>query len=121
MRTLGSQECVACGIAGASRLQKMAPSPWSRASDGCRFLDQRTAIPPSFGAFESILQTPRNIQERIQTMSESRRVRQYHDHDKAAGRWTVNTLRLRRCDGIFFRKCFDVLLGVGSTKPLFSE
>src|SRR5215468_3628763 len=70
--------------------------PWTRASDGCRFLDQRTAIPPSFGAFEPILQTPRNIQERIQTMSESRRVRQCHDHDKAAGRWTVNTLRLRR-------------------------
>src|SRR5215471_15584800 len=96
-------------------------SPWTRASGGCRFLDQRSAIPPSFGAFEPILQTPRKIQERIQTMSESRRVRQYHDYDKAAGRRTVSTLLLRRCDGIFPRKCFDVLLGLNSTKPLFSE
>src|SRR5215472_10574228 len=97
------------------------PRSQARAPDGCRFRGQRTAIPPSFEAFEPILQTPQNVRERIQTTSESRRVRQCHDYDKAAGRWTVNTLRLRRCDGIFFRKCFAVLLGLNSTKPLFSE
>src|SRR5215831_15640263 len=56
----------------------------ARAPDGCRFPDRRSAIPLSFEAFEPALQTPRNIQERIQTTSESRRVRQYHGYDKAA-------------------------------------
>src|SRR5215470_4730672 len=100
---------------------KWRSSPRTRASDGCRFLDQRTAIPPSFEAFEPILQTLRNVRERIRTMSESRRVRRYHDCDKAAGRRTASTLFLRRCDGIFARKCFGVLLGLNSTKPPFSE
>src|SRR5215472_1986196 len=97
------------------------PRSQARAPDGCRFRGQRTAIPPSFGAFEPILQTPQNVRERIQTKSESRRVRQYHDYDKAAGRRTVNTLFLRRYDGIFPQKYLDVPLGSNSTKPLFSE
>src|SRR5215467_13489273 len=92
-----------------------------RAPDGCRFPDRRTAIPLSFEAFEPALQTPRNVRERIQTTSESRRVRQYHGYDKAPVRLMVNTLLPRRCDGISPQKYFDVLLGSNSTKPLFSE
>src|SRR5215472_16495083 len=104
----------------------MKLAAWSLAfrlahQDGCRFPDRRTPIPLSFEAFEPVLQTPRNVRERIQTTSESRRVRQYHGYDKAAVRLMVNTLLPRRCDGIFPQKYFDVPLGSNSTKPLFSE
>src|SRR5215472_98289 len=93
----------------------------ARAPDGCRFPDRRTAIPLSFEAFEPALQTPRNVRERIQTTSESRRVHQYRGYDKAAVRRTVDILPLQRCDGICSRKYCDVPLGLNSTKPLFFE
>src|SRR5215471_17729262 len=100
---------------------KRRPTPWTRASNGYRFRDQQTAIPQSSEGFEPILQTPPNVREHIQTTSESRRVRQYRDCDKAAERQMVNTLVLRRCDGIFSQKCLGALLGLNSTKPRFSE
>src|SRR5215470_18000503 len=97
------------------------PRSQARASDGCRFLDRRAAIPQSVGAFEPTPQTPRNVGERIQTTSESRRVHQYRGYDKAAVRRTADILPLQRCDGIFSQKYCDVPLGLNSTKPLFSE
>src|SRR5215813_9488864 len=101
--------------------QKERLTPWNRASNGYRFRDQQTAILRSFEAFELILRTPPNVRERIQTTSGNRRVRQYRGYDKAAVRRMVNTLFLRRYDGIFPQKYFDVPLGLNSTKPLFSE
>ena len=67
---------------------------------GCQFRDQHSAILPFSEASEPVLQMPRNVEERIQTMSESRRVRQYRDYDRAVARWAVNTLFLRRYDGL---------------------
>ena len=112
--------------------------PRNRASNGYRFRDHQTAILRSFEAFELILQTPPNVPERItkhsvqrpevvaasgeiQTKSESRRIHQYRDCDKAAEQQMVSTLLLRRCDGTFSQKCLDVLLGLNSTRPQFSE
>jgi len=88
----------------------------ARASDGCRFLDRRAAIPQSVEAFELAPQTPRNVGERIQTTSESRRVHQYRGYDKAAVRRTVDILLLHRCDGIFSQKYCDVPLGLNAAR-----
>src|SRR5215469_12126572 len=96
-------------------------TPWNRASNGYRFRDQQTAILRSFEAFELILRTPPNVRERIQTTSGNRKVHQCRGYDKAAVRPTANTLLLRRYDGIFSQKCFDVPLGLNSTKPPFFE
>src|SRR5215467_7958826 len=109
------------GSATADLSGNQSPTSQARAPDGCRFPDRHTAIPPSFLTFEPVLQTLRNVGGRIQTTSESRKVHQYRGYDKAAVRRMVNTLFLRRYDGIFPRKYFDVPLGLNSTKPLFSE
>src|SRR5215469_2468950 len=101
--------------------QKERLTPWNRASNGYPFRDQQTAILRSFEAFELILRTPPNVRERIQTTSESQRVRQYRGYDKAAVRRTVNIGSLQRCDAILSQKYCDVPLGLNSTKPLFSE
>src|SRR5262249_54972820 len=55
----------------------------ARAPDGCRFLVRRAAIPQSVEVFEPASQTPRNVGERIQTTSESRKVHQCRGYDKA--------------------------------------
>src|SRR5260221_103450 len=94
---------------------------WIRASSGCRLRDRHTAILLSFEACEPILQTLRNVGDRIQTMSENRRVRQYHGYGKAAARRAVNTLFLRRCDGILLQIYFGGPLGLNSTRPRFFE
>jgi len=93
----------------------------ARASDGYRFPDRRAAIPLFFEAFEPDPQRLRNVEERIQTTSESRRVHRYRGYDKAAVRRTANTSPLQRCDGILSQKYFYVPLGLNPTKPLFSE
>src|SRR5215469_6466768 len=92
-----------------------------REPDGCQFRDQHTAIPPFSEASEPILQRPRNVEERIQTTSENRRVHQYHGCDKAAARLAANTLFLRRYDEICSQKCCDAPLASNSTKPMFFE
>src|SRR6516162_3765932 len=91
----------------------------ARASDGYRFLDRRAAIPLFFEAFEPDPRRLRNVEERIQTTSESRRVHRYRGYDKAAVRRTANISPLQRCDGILSQKYFDVPLGLNPTKPLF--
>jgi hypothetical protein len=49
--------------------------------DECLFLGRHTAIRRFFEAFELILRTPPNVRERIQTTSESRRVRSWGRSD----------------------------------------
>src|SRR5215472_8774857 len=92
-----------------------------REPDVCQFRHQHTAIPPFSEASEPILQMPRNVEEHIQTTSENRRVHQYRDYGTAVAQRAVNTLFLRRYDGICSQKCCDAPLVSNSTKPAFFE
>ena len=50
----------------------------------CLFPGQHSAIPRSCEESEPIPQKLPNIEERIQTMSENQKARQYHGYDRAA-------------------------------------
>ena len=87
----------------------------------CRFPGRHTAIPPSCEESEPIPQKLPNVAERIQTMSENQKARQYRGYDRAAVRPTANIVCLRRCDAICFRKRFGASLASDSTKAPFFE
>src|SRR5215470_2852463 len=104
-------------------------SPWSAStgpgfnlvSDECRSLGRHSAIPRCCEVSEPAPQMLPNVGERIQTMSENQKARLYPDYDRAVVRPTVNTVFLRRYDGICSQKRFDAPPVSNSTKPRFFE
>src|SRR5215469_4840835 len=104
-----------------SMFRKATRPGFNLVPDECRPLGRHNAIPRCCEASEPVPQMLPNVVERIQTKSENRKARQHRDYDRAVVRPTVNTVFLRRCDGICSQKRFDAPPVSNSTKPPFFE
>src|SRR5215468_8318421 len=99
----------------------MTSSGFNLAPGECRSLGQHSAIPRYCEVSELTPQMLLNVAERIQTMSENQKARQYRGYDRAAVRPMANTVFLQRCDAICSRKRSGAPLVSNSTKPPFFE